>query len=137
MTTTLANRFANSKLVVYWLNDNKKELVEKCANKSFSECSEQANKQKVHLKLIVDDYIDWLLFSLNTGIPINLNEVSIKLLPLTKKYIIAFQALMEEVNLSQMSEECKHEVQPYIRFLISWLETLKVIDETNEIVLPL
>ncbi|MBP5974634.1 caspase family protein [Brasilonema sp. CT11] len=124
-------RMQASKIAAEWLDRNRETLVKASADYALATDSSltfpggsadsQEKIKRFHGN--IDDYIDWLCYSLNLGMPIPLGEVEITPLLPDSAYAAAFNFINREMVSNKLSDNIAEELEAYINYLITYFSS--------------
>ena len=119
-------RMEASRSAAKWIDNNRENLIDasiiqvKCeAEKSLNKAIYSSLEKAENLfSGSIDEYLDWLICSLEFGEPIDLDEGDIRLEMPNRFYIISFEVMRKEA-CKYLSDEVFVELENYIDYLIS------------------
>jgi energy-coupling factor transporter ATP-binding protein EcfA2 len=124
-------RMRVSEIAAEWLDRNRETLVRASADyalatdSSLTSLGGSADSQEKIKRFHgnIDDYIDWLCYSLNLGMPIPLDEVEITPILPDSAYAAAFNFINREMVSNKLSDKVAEELEAYINYLITYFSS--------------
>jgi len=120
----LKQRIQSCQQGVKWLEEHREELVQDVAQCDGLALNYSTDTQQ--FKWDVDDYIDWLCYSMNLGKPIPLEEYEIIPLLPSGDYVKAFIFVKQKAVSSQISPDGFEAIEAYLDYLINHFQLLSM-----------